>query len=173
VSIAISRAITLLILSVLVQACSTASNINVDAPQRANATLTRLDQQKAPPVADRYRDQELRLWHDRPDFAALVDAPPPLHRMRMASAAAPAYPVLLRLQHINARVLVSFVVGTDGQVEDARILESSNVRFNASALKAIREFTFLPAQGTSGPQRELAIQPFDFWWSPKAEHGVP
>jgi TonB family protein len=91
----------------------------------------------------------------------------------MISAVAPAYPTLLRLQHINARVIVSFVVGIDGHVEDARIVESSDARFNESAVAAMRGFTFIPAEGANGPVRELAMQPFNFWWSPKAHQAVP
>jgi TonB family protein len=72
------------------------------------------------------------------------------------------------LAHVNAKVIVSFVVGVDGRVEDARVIESSDSRFDASALEAIRRFTFIPAEGVNGPTREIAMQPFNFWWSPKA-----
>jgi TonB family protein len=85
----------------------------------------------------------------------------------MISAVSPVYPALLRLGHVNARVLVSFVVGTDGKVEAARILESSDIRFNDSVLEATRKFTFLPAQGADGPTRYLGLMPFIFWWDNK------
>lgn len=149
----------------LIGGCVT--TINTDAPQRANTALERLDQMASSPPS-RYHDQEIRLWRDQPQYAALVDAPPPLKRMRMISAAAPAYPLLLRLGHVNAKVIVSFVVGADGHVEDARIIESSDSRFNDSALEAIRRFTFIPAEGPKGPTLEIAMQPMSFWWSAKA-----
>jgi TonB family protein len=57
-------------------------------------------------------------------------------------------------------------------VENARILESSDSRFNDSALEAIRRFTFIPAEGVNGPTREIAMQPLHFWWSAKA-HSDP
>jgi TonB family protein len=156
--------------SSLMGGCTTAT-INTDAPQRANTTLERLDERgDSPPT--RYHDQEIRLWHDQPQYALLVDAPPPVKRMRMISAAAPAYPLWLRLGHVNAIVIVSFVVGVDGRVENARILESSDSRFNDSALEAIRRFTFIPAEGVNGPTREIAMQPLHFWWSAKA-HSDP
>jgi TonB family protein len=145
----------------------TATTINTDAPQRANTTLARLDDQ-GDSTPSRYHDQEIRLWRDQPQYAALVDAPPPVKRMRMISAVAPAYPRWLRLAHVNGHVIVSFVVGVDGRVEDARIIESSDSRFNASALEAIRHFTFIPAEGLNGPTREIAMQPLSFWWSAKA-----
>ena len=78
---------------------------------------------------------------------------------------------MLHLGHVNAKVFVSFVVGVDGRVEDARIIESSDSRFDDSALNAIRRFTFIPAEGVNGPTREIAMQPFDFWWSAKAHSG--
>lgn len=53
-------------------------------------------------------------------------------------------------------------------MEDARVIESSDARFNASAIEAIRHFTFIPAEGVNGPTREIAMQPLSFWWSAKA-----
>jgi TonB family protein len=153
----------------LLTACTT-SSINTDAPQRANAQLEQSDRDGVP-TPTRYADQSARLWNDKPQYAALVGVKP-LKNMRMISAAAPAYPTMLRLAHINARVVVSFVVGTDGRVEEARVIESSDSRFNDSALEAMRNFTFLPAQGPSGPVRQIEIQPFNFWWSEKA-HPAP
>jgi TonB family protein len=150
----------------LLGGCTTTS-INTDAAQRANATLDNLDKADGPSPPSRYHDQEIRLWRDQPRYASLVDARP-VKRMRMISAAAPHYPPLLRLGHVNAKVIVSFVVGDEGRVEDARVIESSDSRFDASALEAIRQFTFIPAEGVNGPTREIAMQPFDFWWSAKA-----
>jgi TonB family protein len=153
----------------LLGGCTTTS-INTDAAQRANATLDRLDQTDGPSPPGRYHDQQIRLWRDQPQYVSLVDARP-VKRMRMISAAAPRYPPFLRLGHVNAKVIVSFVVGVEGRVEDARVVESSDSRFDASALEAIRQFTFIPAEGTNGPTREIAMQPFDFWWSAKAQAG--
>jgi TonB family protein len=144
---------------------SCTTNINTDAPQRANATLAKNDREGAPP--DPYRDQSLRLWRDRPEYVAIIDAPV-VKRTRMISAVAPTYPLFLRLGHINGKVVVSFIVGIDGRVEDARVIESSDDRFNDSALEAMRKFTFIPAEGKQGPVREMHEQPFDFWWSAKA-----
>jgi TonB family protein len=157
--------------TLLVDGCTTTS-INTDAAQRANATLEKLDQAEGAAAPSRYHDQETRLWRDRPQYATLVDAKP-VKRMRMISAAAPSYPTMLRLGHVNAKVIVSFVVGVDGRVEDARIFESSDSRFDDSALEAIRRFTFIPAEGVNGPTREIAMQPFEFWWSAKAHPGEP
>ena len=143
------------------------TTINTDAVERTNRTLETLDQTPGPPPPGRYHDQTLRLWQDQPQYAALVDARP-VKRMRLISAVSPAYPPLLRLSHVNARVTVSFIVGPDGHVADARVIESSDARFNDSALAAIRAFTFIAPQGLNGPAYEIAAVPFNFWWSPKA-----
>jgi TonB family protein len=154
----------LVIAATLPTGCTT--SVNSDAPQRANAVLAGLDQSGAS-APSQHHDQILRLWRDRPEYVALADATP-VKRMRMISAAAPTYPPLLRLGHVNGRVIVTFVVGVDGRVEDARIIESSDSRFNDSALDAIRRFTFIPAEEINGPTREMAWMPISFWWSAKA-----
>jgi TonB family protein len=107
-------------------------------------------------------DLIIRLWRDKPEFVALADAPPPAKRMRLISAVAPKYPYMLHF-HVEATVVVSFVVGKDGRVEDARVVESSDSRFDSSAIDAILKFTWIPAEDSNGgPTREMAHMPFHF-----------
>jgi TonB family protein len=87
-----------------------------------------------------------------------------MKRMRVISAPSPVCPPVLRLEHVNGRVIISFVVGIDGRVEDARIIESSDIRFNDSALEAVRRFTFTPANGVHGPTPQIATLPMNFYW---------
>jgi len=148
------------------------SRINPDATERANAAFERLDQTPGPSGHSKHYDQLQRLWQDQPQFARLLDTDP-VKRVRMISAVAPSYPTWLRLGHVNANVLVSFVVGTDGRVEAARILESSDSRFNDSVLEAVRHFTFIPAQGTDGPTRYIGQIPFGFRWDEKHHDSIP
>jgi len=98
---------------------------------------------------------------DKPEYAVLANAKH-VKEMRVISTVSPDYPYWLHLAHVEANVLVSFVVGIDGKVEDARIIESSDSRFNSSAIAAIRKFTWIPAEGAAGPEREMAIVPFYF-----------
>jgi TonB family protein len=155
-------------MSLLLSACYT-STINTDAAQRTNAALERLDRGESinSPAAD---DTERRLWADKPEYAALPELKYVKH-MRVISAAAPKYPYLLYVARVAATVRVSFVVGIDGHVEAARIIESSDSRFDASALEAIVQFKFIPAQGAAGPEREMAILPFNFVPKGKATNG--
>jgi TonB family protein len=147
----------------LLPGCITTS-INPDAVERANRTLERIEARG--PL--RYGEQEKRLWQDQPAYAALLDGLTPIKRVRLVSAVVPNYPPLLRMGHVNAKVTVCFVVGIDGKVEAARVMESSDTRFNDSALEAIRQFTFLPASDAHGPARDVLHFPFDYFWDKKA-----
>jgi TonB family protein len=160
-----------LVVTALLQAC-VVSRINPDATERANAYFENLDRTPGPSERSKHYDQLQRLWQDHPQYVRLLDIDP-VKRVRMISAVAPAYPTLLRLGHVNAKVLVSFVVGTNGRVEAARILESSDSRFNDSVLEATRRFTFIPAQGTDGPTRYITQMPFNFQWDEKHHESPP
>jgi TonB family protein len=139
----------------------TVSSLNADATTRTNEALERWDQGIYKPGERSWVPEQARLWADRPQYTGLPDARP-VKRMRLVSAVAPKYPALLQFARVAGTVRVSFVVGPDGRVEDARILESSDARFNEDSLDAIRQFTFLPAQGPDGPVREMAVVPFHF-----------
>lgn len=146
------------------------SNFRGDVPASVNAEMDRRELGNDPGTGP-YHDQILRLWRDKPDAAALLATKP--KRIRIISAVAPAYPMMLRLGHVNGRVVVTFIVGTDGRAEEARILESSDERFNDSVLEATRRFTFLPAEGPNGPVRDLIAMPLNFVWSKKVQPETP
>jgi TonB family protein len=114
------------------------STINTDAPQRADKTLADMEEGISSPYGSRTA-QEVRLWKDKPEYVALAGA---RHRKRIR--------------------VVSFVVGLDGRVEATRVSESSDSRFDASAVNAMLKFTFLPAEGENSPEREMEEQPINF-----------
>jgi TonB family protein len=142
-------------------ACYYSSSINPDAAQRTNATLLK-NELGTGSTPDTYPSEpQVRLWSDKPEYAGLPDAKH-LKEMRLISAVAPDYPYWLHFAHVEANVSVCFVVGTDGRVEDARVIESSDARFDPSALDATWKFTWIPAQGAAGPEREMAVLTFNF-----------
>jgi TonB family protein len=149
--------------ALLLSSCSS-SRLNPDTAQRINETLTNREQG----IPTRYdsspekKEQVKRLWRDKPEYAAIVDNEKHLNELRIISAAVPRYPYMLRRSHAEADVTVSYIVGLDGRIEDARILESSDSRFDAYALEAVRQFTFIPAEGPAGPERALVWEPFHF-----------
>lgn len=137
------------------------ASLNPDVTTRTNDALARWDQGIYAPGESESVPEQKQLWADRPVYAGLPDARP-VKRMRLVTAVSPKYPLLLQVAKVAGTVRVSFVVGRDGRVEDARVLESSDARFNQAALDAIRQFTFLPALGPDGPVREMAVVPFHF-----------
>jgi TonB family protein len=169
----LSRSIATLVVpmaaTTILSACYT-SSLRTDAVQRTNSALQDADLgiSSGP---DLPQDQIVRLWRDRPEYVALVNAPPPAKRMRLISAFPPKYPYMLHF-HVEATVTVSFVVGKDGRVEDARVIESSDSRFDASAIDAIFKFTWVPAEDSTGnPAREIAHLPFHFRPTLKPQNG--
>lgn len=58
----------------------------------------------------------------------------------------PVYPATLREFGITGRVVVSFVIGSDGAVADAKVLSSTHSSFDAPALAALAEWQFAPGQ---------------------------
>ena len=150
------------------------STINTDAAQRANATLANIERGIPSPYGTPDDQTLRRFWRDKPQYLALVGAKH-LKEVRVISAAAPTYPITLQLTHVEANVTVSFVVGLDGRVEDARVFQSSDSRFNAAAVEAMLKFTFIPAEGASGPERAMYQQPLNFrvYKSPPNEPAGP
>jgi len=104
---------------------------------------------------------ENQVWHDKPQYAALPGAKH-LKEVRMIHAVPAQWPSGLSPGEVDAKVDVSFVVGLDGRVEDARVIWSSDERFNASALEAIRLDTFTPAAGPNGAERAMYVRPYHF-----------
>jgi TonB family protein len=148
------------VITLLLSGCYYSSSINSDAAQRTNASLER-NERGISLNPDYPHDAVIRLWTDKPEYAALANAKH-VKEMRVISAVPPVYPYWLHLAHVEANVLVSFVVGIDGRVEEARVIESSDSRFDSSAIDAIRKFTWIPAEGPAGPEREMTIIPFYF-----------
>jgi TonB family protein len=60
--------------------------------------------------------------------------------------ARPAYPAELRANHVTGRVLVFFIVRTDGMVSNVRSVKATDPLFASSAVAAVRKWRFLPAR---------------------------
>jgi TonB family protein len=146
----------------LTSGCTSDSKFANEWPAATNAKLAASEQQ-GHTGQSRYHEKLLRLWQDKPEYLALIDNQPP-KRMRVISAVTPEYPFALQAWHVNGQVVVSFIVGTDGHTEDARVVESTDSRFDESALAAIKGFLFVPASGSDGPTRSMATVPFNYAW---------
>jgi len=74
----------------------------------------------------------------------------------------PVYPAALRKAKIKGNVVVEFIVGTDGYVHQATVVEATDRRFNQAALDAISSWRFNPPLQSGRPtsiraQQELAF----------------
>lgn len=73
------------------------------------------------------------------------------------------YPRKARKQGIEGRVVVRFIVDTDGRVREASVPEPVHPLLDEAALKAVRSMRFVPAQKDG---ERVAVQlsvPIGFW----------
>jgi TonB family protein len=89
--------------------------------------------------------------------------PRPQNAAEFVAALQQAYPPEFRAQGVGGSVQVSFVVGVDGRVADARVLNASDTAFVAAALQALPVLRFLPAQAGGRPVAVRVEQPLQ--WS--------
>lgn len=73
------------------------------------------------------------------------------------------YPRKARKQRIEGRVVVRFIVDTDGRVREASVPEPVHPLLDEAAMKAVRSMKFVPAQKDG---ERVAVQlsvPIGFW----------
>lgn len=77
---------------------------------------------------------------------------------------APRYPAAMQAAGIAGRVVVQYIVGTDGKVEPAsvKILSSTHKAFEEPAREAVLKSTFKPAKFKGAPVRQLVQQAISF-----------
>lgn len=118
-----------------------------------------------------------------PDAPAPADAPadtpapaPVLTPPRLAQFVEAEYPEAARAAGLEARVLVELVVGTDGRVQDAKVVEPAGQGFDEAALAAVRQFVFEPATKDGKPISARVRYPYVFEMrveAPPAEPAPP
>jgi TonB family protein len=136
------------------------SNGGADAVKQTNAWFENLEKQAPEPNSALVTLQN-QVWSDKPQYAVLAGAKH-VKEARMTYAAMAKCPGGLDRGEANAKVDVSFVVGLDGGVEDARVIWSSDDRFNRAALEAMRQDKFIPAMGPTGAERAMYVKPYHF-----------
>ncbi|HXX67974.1 MAG TPA: energy transducer TonB [Polyangiaceae bacterium] len=87
-------------------------------------TLPAADVRDAPPISEAFVDTRARRLEGR----------------------APIYPDHARAGGIEGDVRLELVVGPEGQVETARVIQSANASLEKAALEAVRSFRFDPAK---------------------------
>jgi periplasmic protein TonB len=76
--------------------------------------------------------------------------------------AKPKYPEIARKAMMEGTVIVKVLVGPDGSVMDAQILQGANPLLNAAALDAARRCKFIPGKQRNIPVRAWMALPFNF-----------
>ena len=76
--------------------------------------------------------------------------------------AKPRYPEIARKAQMEGTVIVKVLVGPDGSVLDAQILQPANPLLNAAALDAARRCKFIPGKQRNIPVRAWMALPFNF-----------
>jgi TonB family protein len=104
------------------------------------------------------------LWADVPEYAAILKRDISYKKApKLLSSVPPELPPGAPLPpHTTVKVLVSFVVDDQGNVEAARALESDDPRFNMSAVEAVLRWKFRPAETDEGPTMIFITIPFIF-----------
>lgn len=149
----------------LLAGCATryTSSVPPDTAAHANERFAELE---ATPPDPRTANPELRqrldqLFADRPDYvAALARHDTSAHLPRVRSMTPPVYPA--GLAHVRATVKVAFAVDPEGHVQDARVLESPDARFDPAAVEAVQKWTFLPGSVAGQPALFVIVVPIQF-----------
>ncbi len=113
----------------------------------------------APQVIDKVG----QLWSDVPEYVALLKRDMHYKRLpKLISSVAPEQPDPSPPPNATVTVLVSFVVDARGSVEAARVVESSDARFNSASVEAVLRWKFQPAEVDGGPAMAIITIPFVF-----------
>ena len=76
--------------------------------------------------------------------------------------AKPDYPEMARRAQIEGTVIVKVLVGPDGNVKDAQVLQGVNPLLNNAALAAARKCKFIPGKQRNIPVKAWMALPFNF-----------
>lgn len=91
------------------------------------------------------------------DFFVLESPPQPKKQVD------PEYPDLARKGQVEGKVLVEVIIGFDGKVESAKVLQAEPEGFfEDAALEAAKKWTFTPAEQRDKPVRVRYQIPFRF-----------
>jgi TonB family protein len=104
-----------------------------------------------------------RMWGDNPHYRDFK-----LHRLEIKkspeilSSVKPVYPAALLLSKKSGRVTLTLFVNKEGYVEDVKLMETTDERFNQAAVQSAKGQKFHPAQGANGPLACFSVQSINF-----------
>jgi TonB family protein len=98
------------------------------------------------------------------DIAEVDSVPRPVNVAALRDSLAAAYPPGLRQAAVGGTVVVSFVVGADGNVRDAAVVRSTQAALDAPTLAALAVLRFAPAR--LGPRAVPVGVELPIEWAP-------
>lgn len=81
---------------------------------------------------------------------------------RATFQSSPHYPINLRREGVAGQVMLTFVVGRDGRVIDARVLDATHPDFAREAEQAVRKWRFEPGKRHGAPVQFRMTVPIVF-----------
>ena len=115
-------------------------------------------------IADTLMDLDTAISSSMPDFNLGGDTGfvASSENPRIINWAKPNYPEIARRAQIEGTVIVKVLVGPDGSVRDAQILQGVNPMLNNAALEAARRCKFIPGKQRNIPVKAWMALPFAF-----------
>jgi len=114
-------------------------------------------------IADTLMDLDMAISSSMPSFATgdegfVASSTNP----QLTYFAKPDYPEMARRAQIEGTVIVKVLVGPDGSVKDAQVLQGVNPLLNNAALAAARKCKFIPGKQRNIPVKAWMALPFNF-----------
>ncbi len=115
-------------------------------------------------IADTLMDLDSAISSSMPDFSLGGDTGfvASSENPKIVHWAKPTYPEIARRAQIEGTVIVKVLVGPDGSVKDAQILQGINPMLNRAALEAARKCKFIPGKQRNIPVKAWMALPFAF-----------
>lgn len=125
-------------------------------------------------VRDEQKERILQLWSDEPAYQRFFKYKTHAKKVaRIQSAVPPVPPLVAPIPgRENVTVTVSLIVDEAGGVEAARVLDSTDSRFNQSAINAVLQWRFFPAEGEQGFMKSAFVVPLTFQSERAGEIGI-
>jgi TonB family protein len=151
-------------LSLTLIGCVT-SSVAPNTAESANQHLVALERKprEERDVTDDLRRRLDQLFSDKPVYLSALARDDSTARLpRVRSMVPPDYPVLPALAGVRAMVKVAFAVDEEGRVQEPRIFESPDARFDRAALDAVKKWRFFPGAVADKPALFIMVVPIQF-----------
>lgn len=120
------------------------------------------------PVQPSIQQRLKELWSDNPEYAAAY-AQSAFTKKPEPVTQAPPVPPLFLTPEMKVSTGVAFIVDESGTVIAARVLESTDPRFNQAAIDSVLKWTYTPAENNGQPVKSFLYIQVNFNGRPPQE----